>query len=311
MGQRQVTRSNITAIFILILNYFIWGTNYVLGKFAMDSFPPTAVAGLRYIISTMILLVIANRYLREKMERSDYIHLFVIGFLGYFFQTMVNNIGLHLIGASSAALINSLNPVSITVVSALVLRERIDGIKILGVILAIIGTAVIVGNPNQHYSLLGVVLSLSAVILWAFASVSIKKLTFKYHPVNVVLRASLISVIFYIPTTTVSLWNITMIDINRQAILAIVYLGVIGTALSSYLWSSALDRLEASFCSLFYPLQALFSSILSFVFFKETVESSFVLGFIIITVNVVIVSIHNIKKSQTIPIVAEDESSHT
>ena len=43
--------------------------------------------------------------------------------------------------------------------------------------------------------------------------------------------------------------------------LAVLYMGVLGTAVTHSLWNYSLRVMDASFCSMFYPMQPLVSSI--------------------------------------------------
>ena len=57
--------------------------------------------------------------------------------------------------------------------------------------------------------------------------------------------------------------------VDLRSVLVILYLGITGTGLSQYTWSKSLSLLPASTCSLFYPLQALFSALLGALILSE------------------------------------------
>ena len=64
--------------------------------------------------------------------------------------------------------------------------------------------------------------------------------------------------------------------------LAVLYMGIFGTAVTHSLWNYSLRVMDASFCSMFYPMQPLVSAILGVLFLHETVTPSFILGALMI-----------------------------
>lgn len=126
---------------------------------------------------------------------------------------------------------------------------------------------------------------LGAVTTWGFASVYLRKLTAKYPPVLVTAYGLCISLLFHIPTGIASFaaQGAVFTPFN---ILVVLYLGIAGTGISQYTWSKSLSILPASTCSLFYPLQAMFSALLGAMILKEHFHSSFFLGFTLICMDV-------------------------
>lgn len=73
-----------------------------------------------------------------------------------------------------------------------------------------------------------------------------------------------------------------------QAMLACVYLGVIGTAVAHTLWNMSLQLLDASVCSMFYPLQPLTSAVMGVLVFHEVMTMNFIAGGIMICLGVIV-----------------------
>lgn len=280
--------SSLKAYLLLFATFFIWGSIYVAGKYSMSVMDPVTVAAGRYLVAFAIMLPFGYKYLKVRIDKEDWKSLLVIGGLGHFLQTIVNMIGVRIIGASTASLINSLSPVSITVIAAIMLHERINGAKIVCIMLSVLGTAVITSGVTGEVQVAGVLLSLSAIVLWGFASVNMRKLTAKYGAMTVTLYGIMISLVFYIPTAVVDIvWRGGLV-INWGAGAAVVYMGFFGTGIAGYMWIKALSLLEAGFCSMFYPLQTLFSALLGAAMLNEQFQPTFFIGAAIIAVSVVI-----------------------
>ena len=75
---------------------------------------------------------------------------------------------------------------------------------------------------------------------------------------------------------------------NAAGIIALLYLGFVGSGLGQVTWTRALSILPASTCSLFYPLQPLFSALLGALLLHETFKPAFFAGLILISLDVVL-----------------------
>jgi len=62
--------------------------------------------------------------------------------------------------------------------------------------------------------------------------------------------------------------------------------GKLGSALSQISWAKALSRFSASTCSLFYPLQAVFSTLLGALILHERFTASFFIGLLFVAADV-------------------------
>lgn len=297
-GRNGTLKENLKAYSLLFAVFFIWGSIYVAGKYAMGVMSPVAVTGGRYLIAFALMVPIGYKRLKVKIDKEDWKSLLVIGGLGYYLQTIVNMLGVRLIGASTASLINSLNPVSISIIAAVMLRERIKGIHVVCILLSILGTAVITSGAAGGGQIAGILLSLSAIILWGFASVNMRKLSAKYDVMTVTLYGIIISLLFYAPTIAADIISRGGFEITWGAGAAVLYMGVIGTALAGYLWTKALSMMEASFCSMFYPLQTLFSALLGAALLEERFRPTFYIGAAIIAASVVINCINRDKAAK-------------
>jgi len=257
------------AYLLLLATFFIWGSIYVASKYAMETMQPVTIAAGRYIVAFAVMVPLKRSHLRVKIDRADWKYLFIIGGLGYYLMTVVNIFGVQLAGASTAALINSLNPVSISIFAAIFLHERIGIRKIICILLSVLGALVISSGASGSGEIAGVLLSLLAIVLWGLASVSMRKLTTKYGAMTVTLYGIIISLLFYIPSAVADIALNGGFQCSLGSGLAVLYMGIFGTGVAGYFWTKALSLLEASVCSLFYPLQAMFSAILGALLLNE------------------------------------------
>lgn len=281
---REVSKGQ--AFGLLVFTFFIWGSVYVAGKLIADAVPPGLLACLRCCSAMIPLLFMSRNYIgKVKIDRSDLKYFAVVGLMGYFLTIFCIQSAISLTGASMAALINALTPVSVTILAALILKERITPVKAVCLVLALAGAAVITQGAGTQGEVMGMIVALISVIFWGFASVYMRRLTAKYPPVLVTTLGMAISLIGHIPVGIVSAVN-QPVTINWTVVLVVLYLGFFGSGVAQFTWVKCLSALPASTCSLFYPLQPVFSALLGAAILGETFTSAFFIGLVLISIDV-------------------------
>lgn len=275
------------AFLLLFLTFFLWGSVYVGGKMVSEV-PAPLVACLRCSIAAFPLLLIARKYLHTKIARGDWKYFLGVGGLGYFLTIFLIQQGISLTGASTSALINSMTPVSVTIFAAAILKEKITPTKIVCLILAVLGTVIITAGASGQGETLGVLLVLLSVLSWGVASVNMRRLTAKYPPILVTAWGMIISLVFHIPCGIFAAVQNGGTNLSARSDLILLYLGLIGSGLAQFTWTSSLSVLPASTCSLFYPLQPMFSALLGVLLLHESFKPSFFAGLLFISADVVL-----------------------
>ena len=180
-------------------------------------------------------------------------------------------------GASLASLINSLNPVTMTLFGFLLLGESLNLYKILGIGAALLGTYFIIGGDSGA-AREGIFLSLFAVLLWSLVSVLTRKMGKKYPPLQLTRDGVGVAAVFYLPLAGAEVLKGEAGQIDIACVLALLYMGAVCTGVAYFLWNHSLSVLEAGVCSAFYPVQPLVSSLLGVLFLGEKLGTSFFLG---------------------------------
>ncbi len=270
---------------LLFATFFIWGSVYVGGKFIAQDLPPALVACLRCTTAMVPLLLMARKHLGIKIDRGDWKYFFLVGSLGYFLTIFLIQLGISLTGAAMASLINALTPVSVTILAAFLLKERITPVKLACLALALAGTIVITSGADNQSEITGMIVILVSVVAWGVASVYMRRLTAKYPAVLVTTYSMAISLIFHIPAGIYSA-AVQPTVFSVRATLVVLYLGFFGSGLAQFTWTKCLSLLPASTCSLFYPLQPAFSALLGAVILGETFTPSFFIGLLLISLDV-------------------------
>lgn len=274
-----------SAYLMLVLTFFIWGSLYVAAKLVAGQMSPFLIAGLRCVVASVPLSIMAKEHFGMKIDREDRKYFLLVAVFGYFLTNNLVQLGIRLTGATMSSLINALTPVAVTLLAAVILREKVTPVKYLCLALALAGTYVILQGGSTQSEALGVLACLGSVLSWGFASVLIRRLSVKYPPSLVAAYTTIISLLFHAPVG-VAIVFLDPPTITITGVCAVLYMGLIGSGLSQNIWAKCLAVLPASTCSLFYPLQTVFSALLGAVILRETFPPAFFVGLILVSADV-------------------------
>lgn len=270
----------------LIITFILWGSLYVVSKYVLGKMPTFTISFFRFVLAFLALSIITGKT-EKKIEKQDYKYILLIGVAGYFIAVGAQLLGTKYAGASMASLINSMNPVTMTIFGAILLKEKLNMRKIAGIILAVVGVYAILGNGAKTGAT-GIILSIFSVILWSVVSVFTRKITQKYDSLQVTRYGTGIATICYFPVCVLELLAGETVRIDGSCIISLLYMGIICTGAAYFLWNKSLSTLEAGTCSAFYPIQPLVSTVFGIILLHEKVDTSFFIGAIFIVAGVFI-----------------------
>lgn len=288
---------NVAAVYLMLLcTFFLWGSVYVAAKYLSDSMPSPFISASRACIGAAALWFMSRPYRHIKIKNQHLPQFLIVGIMGYYLTFVINQLGVSMAGASVSALINTVNPVTIAVLAAVILKEPIRKIQIVCIVLAIVGAWIVLAGSESSGQLLGLALILLSVVTWGIASVYIRQLTSVYPAILVTFYGMLISTVLHIPTAAVCVLRAGGLTLNLQCVALLLYLGIAASALAQFLWSRALSALPATTCSLFYPLQPVFSAILGVLFLHERFGMNFWIGLVLIGGDIILNCLDGMKQ---------------
>lgn len=255
----------------------------------MEVMGPVTVFFCRYGIALICLYgILKLKGCHKKVQKEHWPYLMILGGLGYFAAIILQLAGTARLSGSLSSLMNSLNPVAISVMAAIFLKERITWKNAIGIVISLAGIYVILGTGELQADLMGILFSAGSVILWSAASVSIRRISEYYDPVQTALYGMAIALILNVPAAVFENMFIFRSHPTEKALLACLFVAVVGTAVAHTFWNKSLQQLSASTCSMFYPLQPLVSAVLGVVLLHEIITWQFVAGAVLICSGIVI-----------------------
>lgn len=270
----------------LLGTFLCWGSLYVVSKIALRTIPPVTVLALRYAVAIPALfLLLKIRGVMKPLRREHAGTLLAIGLLGYFLSFCVQMLGINRLSGSVSSLLGAMNPIFIPILAAIFLGEKLTARKVGCVLVSMAGVVLIVG-VNGTVDAAGALLMLLSVFLWSSTSIIIRRLGGAYDPMQVAMMAMLVALPFTGAWAAVELRG-NPCTVTLSAALAVLFMGLVGTAAAHSLWNYSLSKMDASFCSMFYPLQPLAASVLGVLILHEQITPNFVAGSAIICCGIV------------------------
>ena len=255
----------------LILTAIIWGSALVVTKSLLQEIGPFTAAVLRFFIAWVILAPFAFRqgYRLSLAVRPTFL---LFGLTGIALYIAMTNVGLVYTAASSAALVQAAIPAVTTLLSVLLLKERVSRRQLLGIGLSIAGLLLVTGiNMHQTGSapLVGNLFIFGGVLAWAVYTVQGKKLVSTF-PWLVITTASISAgMLFLLPFAIGELWLQGMPHLRADGLFELLYLGAASSALGYALWNYGLRFLDASEAAPYINLIPVVGLLLSVILLHE------------------------------------------
>lgn len=273
----------------------IWGYTWALIKIGLHSFPPFLFSTLRLMMGG-ILLVIVLKFFKQswKPEKKDIPSLLIMGLLmstGYF---GLLTFGMQFVSSGETAVLVYSMPILVSFLAHFLLKERLNLLKGIGLFSGLIGLIFVMGlqtlsNQNMETSL-GQVLILLSALCWALANIYSKKTFSNYNKEKMtawqmIFGSSLLLLLSFFTE------DFQSIQWTKESILALLFTGVLSSAVAFALWFRVLDKIKASTASMTLMLVPLFGLLFGWLQLGETLTIHQGIGSFFILAGIFLVSV--------------------
>jgi len=260
-------------IMLAVTASLMWGASFPVIKMGLENVPPVLFGTLRYVIAVPLFLFLSLiLYGRKVFSIGNDIHLFVaLGLAGVTLPTILQNYGMMHTTAYMSSILQSTGPVFTVLLAAYFLRERLTAYKVVGIIIASIGTYLALDiRFSSLGSSMGNVLVLTSAISYAIGGIIAKNcLNRGYKPVQVLMLSSLFGTAFLVAITPFS--GGISLNFSTGTWGLIIFLAVVSTFLPYTLWYAAMEKTEVSRLSFFVYFIPVFATIFSYILLGERV----------------------------------------
>ena len=264
----------------------IWGTGFVVAKGAISEFPPILLMALRFLVTSVVLVWFVKPPVGQLRA------LFLIAIVASAIQYSLTFTGLRGLDAGFAALIVQLEVPFLVILGAILLGEKASLRKWMGIIIAFAGVGLLIGKVEFNNAWGSVALVVAGAFTWAVGQIFVRKLknidgltTTAWVAVFATPQLFVMSFIF----ETNQIESITKASMSIW--LAVLYLGIIMTALGYYFWNTLIRTYAIEKVAPFLLLLPVFSLIGGVLFLGELISIAKILGGLIVILGVAFVSL--------------------
>ncbi len=282
----------------------IYGLNHTVAKVVM----PEYVGAFGFIFirtaGAAILFWLLSIFLpQEKIERGDYLRLFLTALIGMCLNMLSFFKGLELSTPVNSGIFATTTPIIILLLSYLFLGEKIGMRKFLGIGMGFVGALMLVlyGTQNTHNApdvMTGNILFMINSIFFSGFIIVVKPLSEKYKTVTIMKWLFLIGFVLTFPVTIVEYtevdWQKMPFDIYWR-----VAFVVLGTTFFTYLFNLyALRNLQASTVGAFAYAQPIIAVTYAVYTGNDVLDGVKVMACLVIMLGVYLVSKKPIKTQE-------------
>lgn len=265
-------KQNLSDLSLTALAPIVWGSTYIVSTEFLAGFSPMTVAMLRALPAGVLLLAIV----RQLPTGIWWLRSFILGALNISIFLSMLFVAAYRLPGGVAGTVLSAQPLIVVLLASLLLSVRFRAPAVLGALAGMIGVALLVLTPDAALDPIGIAAGLAGAASMAMGVTlarkwqpSVSALTFTAWQLTtggLLLAPVVVLIDGSIPVPTLS------------NLMGLVWLGLIGAALTYALWFRGIGRLAPSVVSSLLFLSPLTAVLLGWVFLGQSLMVLQIIG---------------------------------
>jgi len=261
----------LSARLLLLFTVTIWGWTFVATKVALDHVSAVQLMGLRFLVAIPVLVMLmVARGTPIRVERRGRVLLGSLLLGAHFFVQIT---GLRFTSAVNTGWLIATSPLAIAVLAFLVLKEPIGRRTMVGIVVATAGIVLLVSRGQIErlagLSSLGDWLIIVSAHTWALYTIATRNLSRAGDPLAVTLAILLPVAIVVLAIMGFSTDWSGLLHLPAEAVVAVLFLGICGTALGQWFWQVGIAKVGAVEAGVFLYLEPLATTALAVPYLGE------------------------------------------
>lgn len=257
---------------LLLLACLFWAGNFVFSKSLVQHASPLTLTALKWFIAAICLFPLV--WWKEKKilpPRNALLPMLLMGITGVVFFQLFLFLALAHTTASNVGLLSTLNMISIAIFSAIFLKEKMNFLQVVSMMVSLFGVILVLTKGNIDYLLSfhfnkGDLWMLASVADWGLYTICCKWAMTKTSAMMSVFYSSIFGLMILFPFTVS---DFTVTNINPSFVFSALYTGVVATVIAMVLWNISIQKLGSTLSGVFLNVIPVFTSILAFLLLKE------------------------------------------
>ena len=276
----------------------IYGINHTVAKMVMPIYIGSlGLVFLRVLGATIIFWTISLFFKTKPIERKDRLTILKCGLFG-----MSINIAAFIAGLDYSTPVNSsiliiISPIFVVILSFFIFKNKINFIKILGIILGFIGAMILILTADSNSSIgrnipLGNFLFIVNSISYAYYLIIVKPMAEKYDLITLFKWLFLIGLIFNFPLGINQFLDVDWASLPLwEAVLPMVFVVVGTTCMTYFLNGYALSKITSTEVAVFMYLQPIIGILFAIFTKSDTITLIMFVASVLIFTGVYLTSV--------------------
>jgi drug/metabolite transporter (DMT)-like permease len=269
----------------LILTAVLWGGTFIAGRVVARDVGPFSAAFFRFFIASIFLVLFTCKIEGRlpALRKRQIIPVFLLGMTGVFLYNVFFFKGLKIIHAGRAAVIIAGNPIFITLFSAYFFKEKLNLIKMAGIMLSVSGAVIVISKGSFNEIIAGGVgwgeiFIFGCVFSWVAYSLIGKAVMDGLSPLAAVSYSSIIGAFFlFFPALFEGMMhNFRLYHPVDWA--GMFYLGFFGTVIGFVWYYEGIKKIGPMKASLFINFVPISAVVMAFFILNEPITPSLFIG---------------------------------
>ena len=273
MDERQKARGA-----VLLANFF-FGTSVIAVKHITPSLlHPVALTAIRIVATTFLFWSLyIMKPVKTGIVKKDYLRLFLCALAGITMNQTFTMKGWSLTSPIHASLLILTTPIAITFLAAWFLKERLTPLKLIGLLLGILGGALLVFSRDLSdvagaEQSLGDMFVIMGALSYATYVIAIKPLMTKYKATHILQWVFLFGAFAILPIGWNELAKIEWVRFDGISWFCVAYV-VLGSTFFAYrLMNYGISKLGAAVTGSYIYTQPFFATVASMLILHETLS---------------------------------------
>jgi len=252
----------------------IYGVTFTIAKDVMPKFiEPFGFILLRVGGSVLLFWIVSFLGPKEKIAKSDFPRIVAAAFFGVALNMLLFFKGLSYTSPIMGAVLMVTTPMIVLILSAILMKEKMKKLKILGIILGLLGTVSlilygksVINAPNE---MLGNLLVFINAISYGFYLIIVKKLMDKYNAFTFVKWIYTFGFLMVLPFGWSEFEAVNWAVIPNDIYLKIGFVVIFSTFLTYLLNLISMRELKPTTVAVFIYLQPVFATIFAISLGKD------------------------------------------
>lgn len=287
-------------VLLLFCAVLFWSGHNVVAKGIIPYVPPLTFTFVRWLLASIIILPFAWPYIRRDWHNAlkSWKRLLLIATTGISAFNTFLYVAVQTTSAVNVGLISSIFPVTIALFSWLILRIRLNGLQVTGMLICFFGVIVVIlrGDFSTVTNLVfveGDLWMIAGVCCGALYPVLLHDRP-DIHSFSLLSLLIILGAIVSFPLFLLDLAQGRTIETNNDVYLGLVYISVFPSILSYMCWNRGIELIGANRAGLFLNLVPILTALLAYVFIDEIFSTYHLAGLLLVISGMILFNLRNL-----------------